>query len=65
MDELDLYRGDTVTLKGRRKKETVRPCDGARWCCGWRMVDPATRLTPPFSLSPPLSSSPTVLHPRP
>ena len=24
MDELDLYRGDTVTLKGRRKKETVR-----------------------------------------
>lgn len=23
MDELDLYRGDTVTLRGRRKKETV------------------------------------------
>ncbi len=23
MDELDLYRGDTVLLKGRRKRETV------------------------------------------
>jgi hypothetical protein len=24
MDELDLFRGDTVILKGRRQKETVR-----------------------------------------
>jgi hypothetical protein len=24
MDELDLFRGDTVLLKGRRKRETVR-----------------------------------------
>jgi len=24
MDELDLFRGDTVTLKGRRQRETVR-----------------------------------------
>jgi transitional endoplasmic reticulum ATPase len=25
MDELDLYRGDTALIKGKRKRDTVRP----------------------------------------
>lgn len=34
MDELQLFRGDTVLLKGKRRKETVRISEACTLVCG-------------------------------
>ena len=39
MDELQLFRGDTVLLKGKRRKETVSPFNYSCLLCGQYCVE--------------------------